>query len=172
MLRSKGTKEGTKGSRLVKGNAMETHRAVASRSSAAVLTCLALFLSGCMPQSQNAGLLKQWNSKCKEAADLLAGVKDVPAAKAAEPRLAKLLAEMDKVQAELDRKYDPSDVDPSEERAVTEQVGEGVVQMQRLVAETVRIGKDPHLTAALGDAWTQLPSKGLLDATGIELQSP
>jgi hypothetical protein len=143
-----------------------------SCSSAAWLACLVLFVAGCMPQSQNVRLMKQWAAKCKEATDLLAGVKDVPGAKAAEPRLKKLLAEMDKIQAQLEKTYEPSDVDPSEEHGATKASSESIVQMQRLLAETLRIGKDPQLTAALGDAWNQLPSKHLLDATGLDPQSP
>ena len=136
-----------------------------------LLAALAVALPGCMPQSQNIWLLKQWNVKCQEAADLMAGVKDVPSAKAAEPRLVKLLAEMDKIQERLEKTYDSSDVDPSEERGAREQGTEGIVQMQRLLVETMRIGKQPELTAALGEAWNRLPSKHLLDATGVDLEA-
>jgi len=142
------------------------------RATSVLLAGLLALLAGCEAQAQNIRLLKEWQLKCKAAADLLAGVKDVPSAKAAEPRLAKLLSDMDKIQEQLDRTYEPSEVEPADERAVTKQVGEGIVQMQRLVVETMRIGKEPQLTQALGETWERLPSKGLLDATDVDLQSP
>ena len=62
------------------------------------LAGLAVFLPACSRRAtENERLQKQWNAKCKEAADLLAGVTDVASAKAAEPRLKIVLQEMAKL---------------------------------------------------------------------------
>lgn len=124
-------------------------------------------LSGCGGQAHNVRLLKQWNAHCKEAADLLAGVKDVASAKASRPRLEELLKAMDDVQVQLDESYDPEDVDFADQSAITEQAALGIAEMQRLVAESVRIAQHPELKAELGETWQQLSMGGLLDKPGM-----
>jgi hypothetical protein len=52
-------------------------------------------------------LMKQSTQKCQEAADLLEGVQDAASAKAAAPRLEKLLIEIDQIGEKLERTYDP-----------------------------------------------------------------
>jgi hypothetical protein len=128
-----------------------------ARLAATALVLTALSLSACnLQQSRAVSLMKQWGQKCKEAADLLAGVKDAASAKAAAPRLEKLVTEMDKIQGEIDRVYDPSEVDPADESAIMEEVGGNIVQMQRLMTEVARIGKQPEIQAALGKSWDRL----------------
>jgi hypothetical protein len=122
-----------------------------------------VLLPGCGGQTHNVRLLKQWNVHCREAADLLAGVNDVASAKAAQPKLKAALQAMDDVQTRLDETYDPTEVDPWDESAVNEPVAEGIAQMQRLVAESARIAKDPEIKAALGETWQRLSMGGLLD---------
>lgn len=112
-------------------------------------------------------LLKEWNGHGKEAADLLAGVKDVASAKASRPRLAELLNAMDDVQARLDETYDPENVDLEDQSPVTEQVALGIAEMQRLTAESVRIAQHPEIKAELGETWQRLSMGGLLDQPGM-----
>lgn len=133
-----------------------------------ILTCTALLMLGCGGQAHNVRLLKQWNAHCKEAADLLAGVKDAASARAALPRLKAALQAMDEVQTELDETYDPTEVDPWDESAVNEPVAQGIVEMQRLTAESVRIARDPEIKAALGETWDRLSMGGLLDRPDID----
>ncbi len=149
---------------------MATLAASRPLATALLLAGLLALLAGCGAQSQNIRLLKEWQHKCKAAADLMAGVKDVTSAKAAEPRLARLLAEMDKIQEKLEKTYDPSDVEPADERAVTEQVGEGIVQMQRLVVEVARVGKEPELAEALGDTWKRLSGFDVLGQGRMQVE--
>jgi hypothetical protein len=119
---------------------------------------------------QAVSLMKQWGAKCKETADLLAGVKDAASAKAAAPRLDTLVKEMDKLQEQIDRVYDPTEVEPGDERAVMEEVGLNIVQMQRLMIEVGRVGKEPEITEALGDAWKRLSFIDVLNQPGAELE--
>src|SRR5262245_16142918 len=134
------------------------------------LACLVL-LAGCsLPQAQNTRLLKNWAAKCKEAADLLATVKDEPSAKAAKPKIIKLMKEMDKLNEQLDSSYDPEDVGVIATPGVTRHLGEGIGEMQRLMEESLRIGQNPELRAALGEAWNCLPAAAMLDAAGNPIQ--
>jgi hypothetical protein len=137
-----------------------------------VVGCMVSILAGCGAQSRNLRLLKQSNVKSKEVADLLAGVKDVSSAKAAEPRLNRALAEFNKVSAALETSYDSSDVDPGDRPAAEEHAAEGILQMQRMLAETMRIAKQPQVVAALGETWNQLPSTKLMEATGLDQELP
>ena len=98
---------------------------------------------------------------------MLAGVKDVASAKASRPRLEELLKAMDDVQVQLDESYDPEDVDFADQSAITEQAALGIAEMQRLVAESVRIAQHPELKAELGETWQQLSMGGLLDKPGM-----
>jgi hypothetical protein len=132
-----------------------------------VLGIAALLVSGCsVGPTQNTRLFKQWNAKCKEAADLLETITDVPTAKAAAPKLKAVMEELGKLNEKLERSYDPEDVDIAAMPGTTKQVGEGIAQMQRLMMESVRIGKDRELRAALGDAWQYLPAAAMMDAQG------
>jgi len=134
------------------------------------LGCL-LLIAGCsLPQAQNTRLLKAWTAKCKEASDLLATVKDAPSAKAASPKIIKLMKELDKLNEQLDESYDPSDVSLVEMPGTTKHLGEGIGEMQRLMQESVRIGQDRELRAALGEAWQYLPAAPLVDAEGNLIQ--
>lgn len=129
-----------------------------------LLVCLSLFLPGCgRGQAHNVRLLRDYKDKCKEAADLLAGVKDVPSAQAVLPRLKASLQEMDELQAKLEQSYDPTEVDPWDEAAVDEQALGGIAEFQRLVAESARIAKNPEIKAALGETWDRLSMGGVLD---------
>ncbi len=122
------------------------------------------------PRASNSRLFKQWNAKCKEAADLLETVKDVPSAKAAAPQIAAAMREIQKIDAQLEKFYDPEDVDFDDTPRVTKQVAEGIGQMQRLMVECVRVGKDPEMRAALGEAWQLLPAAAMMEA-GVEFPS-
>src|SRR5262245_60655494 len=131
------------------------------------LGLIALCLPACsIGPTQNTRLFKQWNAKCKEAADLLETIKDVPSAKAAAPKLKAVMEELGKLNEKLERSYDPEDVDIAEMPVTTKQVGEGIAQMQRLMLESVRVGKDAEIRAALGDAWQFLPAAAMMDAQG------
>jgi hypothetical protein len=135
------------------------------------LLLAALLLPACnLQQAQAILLMKQWNIRCKEAADLLAGVKDAASAKAAAPRLEVLVKEMDKLQEQIDRVYDPTEVDPGDERAVTEQAALDIVQMQRLMVEVIRIGQQPELQAGLGPTWDRLSGYDVLKHSGLSPQ--
>jgi hypothetical protein len=121
---------------------------------------------GPVGRTQNTRLFKQWNAKCKEAADLLETIKDVPTAKAAAPQLKAVLEELDKLSEKLEASYDPAAPEEADMPGTTKQVGEGIAQMQRLMLESVRVGKDPEIRAALGDAWQWLPAAAMMDAQG------
>jgi hypothetical protein len=110
----------------------------------------------------------------KEAADLLATVKDVATAKAAGPKLAATMREIQKIDEQLEKSYDPEEVDAHDSPRVTKQVAEGIGEMQRLMVESVRVGKDPEIRAALGEAWQLLPAAAMMEA-GVEfppIESP
>jgi hypothetical protein len=135
------------------------------RQSLALVVCLVVLVPACNRRAaQNQRLHKEWNAKCKEIADLLVGVTDVRSAKAAEPKLKAALREMEKLNAQLDKNYDPEDVDPGDSPKMTKAVAEGIVEFQRLMTETMRIGMDPELTAALGETWKQLPTAAIIEA--------
>ena len=112
-------------------------------------------------------LQREYNTCCKEATELLAGVKDVATARAAEPRLKVLLKKWEKVNDQLEDSYDPENVSGREREAMMNEVGQGIVEMQRLNAETIRIAKLPEVAAALGDAWPELPSFPMMGAAGL-----
>jgi len=131
------------------------------------LGCLALLAPGCSThQAQNSRLFHQWNARCKEVADLLETIKDVPSAKAVEPKLKVVIQELNKVQEKLDASYDPEEVDFADSPRITKHVAEGIVQTQRVMVESVRIGKNPELRAALGETWNELPAAVMMDAQG------
>ena len=131
------------------------------------LGCVALLLTGCsLPQAQNARLLKAWTARCKEAADLLVTVQDVPSAQAAAPKILAVMKELRKLDEQLEASYDPEDVGLVDTPGFTKHAAEGIGEMQRLMQESVRIGKDRELRAALGEAWDCLPAAMLLDAEG------
>ncbi|MCI0357098.1 MAG: hypothetical protein L0211_01265 [Planctomycetaceae bacterium] len=121
--------------------------------------------------AQNTLLFKQWNAKCQEAADMLEAIKDVPTAKASAPKLKTVMQELAKIDEKLEASYDPSEVDFVDESRVTKQVAEGIVQMQRVIVESLRIGKDPQMRAALGEAWQYLPAAAMMDAQGNFLET-
>ena len=132
-----------------------------------LLVCLAAFVPACgRRQANNENLQKQWNAKCKEAADLLAGVTDVGSAKVAQPNLKAVLQEIDKINNQLEKSYDPENVSPNEARGMVKELANGVSEMQRLNDETLRISKKAELVAALGDVWKMLPMALMLDASG------
>jgi hypothetical protein len=145
-----------------------------ARRSAIVVLLLAMLLPACnvqhVQQVRAKSLMKQWGTKCKAAADLLAGVKDAASAKAAAPRLDVLVKEMDQIQEQIDRVYDPTEVDPGDEGPVMEEVGQNIVQMHRLFAEVARIGQQPEITAALGPAWDRLSGYDVLNHSGLAPQ--
>jgi len=116
-------------------------------------------------KSKNERLQLQWNAKTKEVNDLLAGVKDVPSAKAAEPKLAAALKDLEKIGEKLEKHYDSEDVDPGEREPMTEAVAAGIAEMQREAAEVMRISKNPELVAALGETWKKIPSVVIMEAT-------
>src|SRR5579864_431689 len=135
-----------------------------------ILVAVCTLLPACTSRrAQNEKLQRQWNAKCKEAADLLASVKDVPSAKAAEPKLKSVLQELDAVGNQLDKSHDPENVDAIESRAMAKEVAEGIAEMQRLNAESLRISESPELVAALGESWKKLPVAMMLEA-GSALQ--
>jgi hypothetical protein len=132
-----------------------------------ILVGLCALLPGCSRRvSHNVRLQQQANAKCKECAELLATVVDLPSAKAAEPKLKAALQELAKIEAELEKSYDPENVAPSEHDSMTEEVAKGMAEMQRLNGETVRISKNAELVAALGSTWKALPSVFMLEASG------
>src|SRR5438477_13190733 len=97
-----------------------------------VLFCLIVLTPACSRRkTQNERLQQQWNAKVKEMADLLAGVTDVSSAKAAEPKLAAAMEAYDRIAEELDKRYDSEDVDPSEQKPMTEAVAQGIAETQR-----------------------------------------
>ena len=129
---------------------------------------LLVAIPACAPsRASNSRLFSQWNAKCKEAADLLETVKDVASAKAASPKIATVMRELHKIDEQLQQSYDSEDVDAIEAPRVTRQVGEGIAHMQRLMAESLRVGKDPEMQAAMGEAWNLLPVAGMMEA-GVE----
>src|SRR5207253_641811 len=99
-------------------------------------------------------------------ADLLAGITDVPSAKAAEPKLRAALQELEKINEQLDKSSDPEDLNQREARRMMEEVAKGIAAMQQLNTETLRVSKIPGASAALGDTWAKLPSVAMLEASG------
>ena len=147
---------------IIFGGTMSSRRGILG-----TLVCLVVFLPACGGgKSGNDRLQAQWNARCKEAADLLASVQDVPSAKAAEPKLKAALQEMEKINKELGKTYDSEDVDPGESQGMTKEVAGGIGEMQRLNTETLRISKHPELVAALGETWRKLPSVFMLESVG------
>jgi hypothetical protein len=131
------------------------------------LLVILLFSLGCdAGRSQNTRHLKTWTAKCKEAADVLETIKDVPSAKAAAPKLKIVMQELHKLDAQIETTYDPEEVDFVDSPRMTKQVGEGIAEMQRMMLESVRVGRDPELRAALGDTWQLLPAEAMMDAQG------
>lgn len=132
-----------------------------------LLACVAAALPACNSQAkQNERLQKEWNAKCKEAADLLAGINDPASAKAAEPKLRQVMEQMAKTGEKLDKTYDPENVHGSEAEKMTEAVAQGIAEMQRIMTESLRISKIPGVTAALGETWDMLPASALVKAGG------
>ena len=128
------------------------------------LGCLVLLATGCSTrQTHNTQLLKQWNVKCKEAADLLETIKDVPSAKAAEPKLKVVIETWRKIHEKLEA-YDPEEVEDSPR--MTRHAAEGIGVFQRVMVESLRIGQNPELRAALGETWKSLPAAAMMDAQG------
>jgi hypothetical protein len=139
----------------------------AFRTIVVALTVVCLMQSACNSQgAHNVKLQRQWNAKTREVADLLAGVKDVPSAKAAGPKLNTVLQELDAINSQLDKSYDPENVDAGELGKMTKEVAEGIAETQRMNVETIRISKSPDVVAALGDTWRKLPSVFMLEASG------
>ena len=133
-----------------------------------LLVCLAAFVPACgRRQANNENLQKQWNAKCKEAADLLTGVTDVGSAKAAESKLKVVLRELDEINNQLEKSYDPENVSHGEARGMMKELANGIGEMQRLNAETLRISKNTDLVAALGGTWKLLPMAPTLDAGAV-----
>jgi len=131
------------------------------------LGCLVLLATGCSThEAPNTRLFKQWNAKCKEAADLLETIKDVSSAKTAEPKLKVVMQELHKLDERLQESYDSEDVDAVDAPRITKHVAEGIGQMQRLMVESLRIGQNPELRAALGETWKSLPAAAMMDAQG------
>ena len=128
-------------------------------------------ISGCAPRpARNTRLLSEWTAKSKEAADLLETVKDVATARSAAPKIAAVMRELHKIDEQLEKSYDPTDVDFDDAPRVTKHAGEAIVQMQRLMMESLRVGQDPELKAALGETWNLLPVAGMIEA-GVEFPS-
>ena len=128
---------------------------------------LAILVSACnRGPSRNVRLQREYNAYCKEAADLLAGVTDVPTARAAAPRLKEILRQWEKVNEHLENAYDPENVSRRDAEAMMNEVAQGIVEMQRLNAETLRLSKLPDVVAALGDTWKRLPSFPMMGAAG------
>ena len=96
----------------------------------------------------------------------MAGVSDVENARAAEPKLRVAVDELGRIDRELEKTYNPEDVDPGERKGMTEEVAKGIAAMQRLNQETLRVGRQPELVAALGETWKNLPSVPMLEAQG------
>jgi hypothetical protein len=136
-----------------------------------LVAVLVASLSGCQLAEPSAGrLIRQSAAKYRETADLLAGVKDAESAKAAAPRVKTLVDEMDKLHEQIERVHDPAEVDFDDQPAVTEAVVESIQEMQRLMAEVARIGKEPSLREALGNSWDRLSGYDVTggDPLGIE----
>ena len=128
------------------------------------LLCAAVLLPACSAyQAQNTQLMKQWTAKCKEAADLLETIKDVPSAKAAEPKLKEVIEAWRKIDEKL-QAYDPEEVEDSPR--MTRHAAEGIGEFQRLMVESLRISKNPELRSALGETWKSLPAAAMMDAQG------
>jgi hypothetical protein len=148
---------------------------VAVRFAPLVVSGLLIALAGCrFGDPPAARLIRQSTLKCQEAADLLAGVKDAAAAKAAAPRLKKLVDEIDRINEQIERIYDPSEVDPADEPAIHAELPESIAQMQRLMTEASRIRQEPALVEALGEAGKRLAGLDVLgsDPLGIEQGQP
>jgi len=99
-------------------------------------------------------------------------IQDVPSAKAAEPGLRVVMQELNKLNEQLDASYDSEEVDFQDSPRITKLVVEGIGEMQRLDMESLRVGKDPELRAALGEAWNLLPAKAMMEAQGESPPSP
>ena len=128
-------------------------------------------LAGCdIGRRKPDTLMQRWAAKCKEAADLLAGIKDVPSAKLAEPKLKVALRELAQIGEQMEQLQDREEDYISDARFELKHqlkgAVEGIAEMQRLTLETQRISKQPELKEALGDTWKELPSAAILEANG------
>lgn len=137
---------------------------------------LVLSLAGCdIGRRQNAGLMGKWTAKCKDAADLLASIKDVPSAQLAKPKLKVALQELTEIDEQVQRLREAEEGEYIPEARLKhemKQVAEGIAEMQRLSIETQRISKQPELKEALGDTWDELPSVAILEAAGPLTEYP
>lgn len=131
----------------------------------AVLALVAM--SGCTSRAaKNQKLHQQFAAKCKEAADLMAGISDAASAKAAEPRLKVVFRDLDKINQELEEHYDSEDVDPTHERVMSQAVIQGIVEFQRMTGETHRLSKNLEAIGALGETWKMNPCVAMLKTAG------
>ncbi len=129
--------------------------------------CLVTLVPACSSRkSQNERLQLQWNAKTKEVNDLLAGITDAPSAKAAEPKLATALKDLERIGEKLEKHYDSEDVDSGERDPMTEAVAAGIAEMEREGAEVRRINMNPEIVTALGETWKKIPSVVILEANG------
>jgi hypothetical protein len=142
----------------------------------ALMLILTLDLVGCdIGRRQNAGLMGKWTAKCKDAADLLASIKDVPRAQLAEPKLKVALQELAEIDEQVQRLREAEEGEYIPEARLQhemKQVAEGIAEMQRLAIETQRISKQPELKEALGDTWKELPSVAILEASSELPENP
>jgi hypothetical protein len=142
----------------------------------ALMLILTLDLVGCdIGRRQNAGLMGKWTAKCKDAADLLASIKDVPSAQLAEPKLKVALQELAEIDEQVQRLREAEEGEYIPEARLQhemKQVAEGIAEMQRLAIETQRISKQPELKEALGDTWKELPSVAILEASSELPENP
>jgi hypothetical protein len=76
------------------------------------------------------------------------------------------MKELGKLDEQIEALNDRDDDDLLSMPHQTKQVGEGIGHMQRLMIEGVRIGKEPELRAALGEAWNYLPAAMMVDEEG------
>jgi hypothetical protein len=137
------------------------------RPAALAFAAIILFLPACdSRQTQEIKLQRQWNAKVRETADLLAGVTDVPSAKAAEPKLKQMLQELTAIGKQMDKTADPESEGGGESAKLTQAVAEGIAEAQRLNAETLRISKNPEMVTALGESWKKLPIAMIQEAAG------
>lgn len=122
------------------------------------LGLMSLLFAGCSSHySTRVTLTRQITAATKEAADLLATVKDEPTAQAAAPKLRAVCDRMEKLTEQFDAFDTENEIYMGEqEQKVLEEHARWIAEEIRRMQEQARISRIPEARAGLGDVWMQL----------------
>jgi polyhydroxyalkanoate synthesis regulator phasin len=104
----------------------------------------ALLLAACGSKHEQA--VTEYLEVLEDINDILDGIKDKKSAQAARPKLERLATRMRTLQAKMEKLPEPTEADL---KRAEKRSGELDKQMQRLMANSMRIGMNPELSDAL-----------------------